>query len=284
MGKHRQWQWKPVSQWWRGAHQTSRMASRRSSGKRSVGSEKLLSALQISSQLNYWSFFYSVLHLIKYRVISLPDTGPLRLSSYHYLDYRLDVNAWQLSALDDSNTNLVNKGRVVGKRFRIAYTTAAILTDGSGVGNAYLHVLWLVRQSFGLSGGSSSPLPQPAMGVVGWWRTFRCLGGWGLMPCGPLRADSDHGVSVISTLVLCWLQHYHTLRVLLTQSVQRNHCVLKTQQSSQRNADRQTDFQCKTDFFLSLVTVSNSTLGLVWGRTSGWWRGWKMGADPGGGM
>lgn len=94
----------------------------------------------------------------------------------------------------------------------------------SGTGNAYLHVLWLVRQRFGLSTGSSSPLPQPTVGVVGWWRTFRCLGGWGLMPCGPLRAHNDHGVSVISTLVLCWLQHYHALCVLLTQSVQRNHC------------------------------------------------------------
>lgn len=123
---------------------------------------------------------------------------------------------------------------------RVIYTTTAILTHGSSIGKVYLHVLWLVRQSFGLAAGSSSPLPQPAMGVVGWWRTFRCLGGRGLTPRGPLRADNDHGVSVISTRVLCWLQHYHTLCVLLTQSVQRNHCVLKTQQSRKRNADGRT--------------------------------------------
>lgn len=96
----------------------------------------------------------------------------------------------------------------------------------SGIEKAYLYVLWLVRQGFGLTAGSSSPLPQPAMGVVGWWGTFWCLGGRGLMGWGPLWANNDHGVSVISSLVLYWLQHYHALRVLFTQSVQRNHCVV----------------------------------------------------------
>lgn len=110
------------------------------------------------------------------------------------------------------------------------------LRHRSSTENPYLNVLRLVRQSFGLTTGSSSPLPQPSMGVVGWWWTFRCLGGGGLMARGPLWANNDHGVSVISTLVLYWLQHYHALCVLFTQSVQRNHCVLKTQQSGQGNA------------------------------------------------
>lgn len=109
-------------------------------------------------------------------------------------------------------------------------------THRSGTENPYLYVLWFVRQSFGLTAGSFSPLPQPAMGVVGWWWTFRCLGSRGLVARGPLRANNDHGVSVISTLVFYWLQHNHALRVLFTQSVQRNHCVLKTQQSGEGNA------------------------------------------------
>lgn len=44
------------------------------------------------------------------------------------------------------------------------------------------------------------------------------------MARGPLWADNDHGVSIISTLVLYWLQHDHALCVFFTQSVQRNHC------------------------------------------------------------
>lgn len=110
------------------------------------------------------------------------------------------------------------------------------LSHCSGTESPYLYVLWLVRQGFGLTTCSSSPLPQPAMGVVGWWWTFRRLGGGGLPAWGPLWANNDHGVSVISTLVLHWLQHYHALCVLFTQSVQRNHCVLKTQESGQGNA------------------------------------------------
>lgn len=84
------------------------MASRRSSRKRSVGNGKLISALLMPSQLHYFEPFF-LLHLVKCWIISLPDASPLRLSSHHYFDHRLDVNAWQLSALDDSNANLVNK-------------------------------------------------------------------------------------------------------------------------------------------------------------------------------
>lgn len=110
------------------------------------------------------------------------------------------------------------------------------LSQCRGTESPYLHVLWLVRQGFGLTACSSSPLPQPAMGVVGWWWTFWRLGSGRLAARGPLWANNDHGVSVISTLVLHWLQHYHALRVLFTQSVQRNHCVLKTQESGQGTA------------------------------------------------
>lgn len=86
--------------------------------------ENELVALLIHSQQNYLSCFLH--HLIKYWVISLLDASPLRLSAYHYLDNRLDVNARQLSALDDSNANLVNEWRVMEKHHRIIYPTVAI--------------------------------------------------------------------------------------------------------------------------------------------------------------
>lgn len=49
------------------------------------------------------------LHLIKEGVVAFSDAGSLRLSSNRYLDDRLDVYARQLSALNDTYTNLDKK-------------------------------------------------------------------------------------------------------------------------------------------------------------------------------
>ena len=76
------------------------------------------------------------------------------------------------------------------------------------------------------------------MGVVGRWRAFRCLGGGGLVARGPLRTDNDHGASVVRTLVLCWLQHHHTLCVLFAQSVQRNHCADRPKVDPELNTEQ----------------------------------------------
>lgn len=45
-------------------------------------------------------------HLVEHRVVALPDASPLGLPGYRYLDDGLDVDAWQLAALDDPHTHL----------------------------------------------------------------------------------------------------------------------------------------------------------------------------------
>ena len=45
-------------------------------------------------------------YLVEHRVVALPDASPLGLPGYGYLDDGLDVDAWQLAALDDPHTNL----------------------------------------------------------------------------------------------------------------------------------------------------------------------------------
>lgn len=89
--------------------------------------------------------------------------------------------------------------------------------------DVYLYVLWFVGQLFRLTAGSSPPLLQSSMSIVGWRWAFRYLGGGWLLAWRPLIANNDHGVPVIGTLILRLLQHHHALRVLLTQCVQRNH-------------------------------------------------------------
>lgn len=101
------------------------------------------------------------------------------------------------------------------------------------VSTLHLEVLRFVGQRFVLTARSSPPLPQPSVGVVGRRRAFGRLGGGRLVASGPLRADDDHGAPVVLTLVLRWLQHNHTLRVLLAQSVQRNHCRTESKYRSQ---------------------------------------------------
>lgn len=49
------------------------------------------------------------LHLIKDGIVALSDAGPLSLPGDGQLDNWLDVYAWQLSALDDTHTNLDKK-------------------------------------------------------------------------------------------------------------------------------------------------------------------------------
>lgn len=87
-----------------------------------------------------------------------------------------------------------------------------------------LYVLRFVGQRFGLTAGSSPPLPQPSLGVVGRWRAFRRLGSGGLLVLQPLGPDNHHGASIVGALVLRDLQHHHTLCIILAQSVQRDHC------------------------------------------------------------
>lgn len=45
-------------------------------------------------------------HLIKDRIVAFSDVGPFSLSSNCYLDDWLDVYARQLSALNDTHTDL----------------------------------------------------------------------------------------------------------------------------------------------------------------------------------
>lgn len=49
------------------------------------------------------------LHLVKDGIVAFSDAGSLRLSSNCYLDDRLDVYARQLSALNDTHTDLHKK-------------------------------------------------------------------------------------------------------------------------------------------------------------------------------
>lgn len=49
------------------------------------------------------------IYLIKDWVVAFSDAGPLGLPGYRYFDNRFDVDARQLSRLDDSNANLDGK-------------------------------------------------------------------------------------------------------------------------------------------------------------------------------
>lgn len=45
-------------------------------------------------------------HLIKPWIVSLPDASPLVLPRHCYPDNGFDVDAWKLSAFNDTHTNL----------------------------------------------------------------------------------------------------------------------------------------------------------------------------------
>lgn len=205
------------------------MASRRSSRKRSVGNGKLIRALLIHSQLHYFELFFfftsSNIGLFPFlmRVLFVCPPTIILTTGLMLMPGNCRPSMTRTRIWSTNDVSWINVEESLTPQ-------QPSLSHGSGTENPYLYVLRLVGQSFGLTAGSSSSLPQPTVGVVGWWWTFRCLGSRGLTARGPLWANNDHGVSVISTLVLYWLHHYHALRVFFTQSVQRNHCVLKTQQ------------------------------------------------------
>lgn len=62
---------------------------------------------EITKDFRQW--WIILVYLIKDRVVAFSDAGPLALPGYRYLDNRLDVDARQLSALDDPHTNLDRK-------------------------------------------------------------------------------------------------------------------------------------------------------------------------------
>lgn len=119
------------------------------------------------------------------------------------------------TVISEKQYSIITKSKS-NERFDLISITAG--ADG------HLEVLWLVGQLLGLTAGSSPPLLQSTMSVVGWRRALGYLGRWGLVARGALISNDDHGVAIVGPLVLCLLQHDHALRVLLPQRVQRNHC------------------------------------------------------------
>lgn len=56
-----------------------------------------------------WQWCKIIFYLIKDRVVAFSDAGPLGLPAYRYLDNGVDVDARQLSPLNDPHTNLDKK-------------------------------------------------------------------------------------------------------------------------------------------------------------------------------
>lgn len=65
-----------------------------------------ITTFELISQQVKRSEWVTFVYLVEHRVVALPDASPLGLPGYRYLDDRLDVDAWQLAALDDPHTNL----------------------------------------------------------------------------------------------------------------------------------------------------------------------------------
>ena len=88
--------------------------------------------------------------------------------------------------------------------------------------NLHLQILRFVGQGFVVAAVPPPPLPQTPLGVIRRRGAFWGLSG-GRLAARPLRTNNDHGAPVVSSLVLRRIHHYHALRVLVPQSVQRNH-------------------------------------------------------------
>lgn len=65
-----------------------------------------ITTFELISQQVKRSEWVTFVYLVEHRVVALPDASPLGLPGYRYLDDGLDVDAWQLAALDDPHTNL----------------------------------------------------------------------------------------------------------------------------------------------------------------------------------
>lgn len=144
------------------------MASRRSSRKRSVGNGKLISALLIDSQLYYFELFFfftsSNIGLFPFlmRVLFVCPPTIILTTGLMLMPGSCRPSMTRTRIWSTNNVSWINMEESLTPQ-------QPSLRHRSSTENPYLNVLRLVRQSFGLTAGSSSPLPQPSMGIVGWW-------------------------------------------------------------------------------------------------------------------